>query len=103
MGVQTSRGVHPECRRMTSYMQLRPHLGEVFRGLAQQKESRIEEGHLMSDHVHMLVAIPPKYAVSQVLGYIKGKAPYTWRGYTVSANEVLWDSISGRENTSFPR
>jgi putative transposase len=46
----------------------------VFHQLAKQKESRIEEGHLMSDHVHMLIAIPPKYAVSQVIGYIKGKS-----------------------------
>jgi len=50
------------------------HLGEVLRHLAAQKESRIEEGHLMSDHVHMLIAIPPKYAVSQVVGFIKGKS-----------------------------
>ena len=50
------------------------HLGEVFRGLAQHKESRIEEWHLMSDHVHMMIAIPPKYAVSSVVGYIKGKS-----------------------------
>ena len=64
----------PKCRRKTLYTQLRPHLGEVFQRLAQQKESRIEEGHLMSDHVHMLIAIPPKYAVSQVVGYIKGKS-----------------------------
>jgi putative transposase len=49
-------------------------LGEVFRKLAEQKESRIEEGHLLPDHVHMLIAIPPKYAVSQVIGYIKGKS-----------------------------
>ena len=46
----------------------------VFRRLAEQKESRIEEGHLMLDHVHMMIAIPPKYAVSQVIGYIKGKS-----------------------------
>ena len=46
----------------------------MFRRLAVQKESRIEEGHLMSDHVHMMIAIPPKYAVSQVIGYIKGKS-----------------------------
>ena len=64
----------PKCRRKTLYAQLRPHLGEVFKRLAQQKESRIEEGHLMIDHVHMLIAIPPKYAVSQVVGYIKGKS-----------------------------
>ena len=50
------------------------HLGEVFRRLAVQRESRIEEGHLMSDHVHMMISIPPKYAVSQVIGYIKGKS-----------------------------
>ena len=64
----------PKCRRRTLYVQLRKPLGEVFRRLAAQKESRIEEGHLMSDHVHMMIAIPPKYSVSQVVGYIKGKS-----------------------------
>src|SRR5437879_182199 len=54
--------------------ELRQHLGEVFRQLAGQKESRIEEGHLLVDHVHMMISIPPKYAVSQVVGYIKGKS-----------------------------
>lgn len=47
---------------------------EAFRKLAAQKESRVEEGHLMPDHVHMMLSIPPKYAVSQVLGFIKGKS-----------------------------
>jgi putative transposase len=46
----------------------------VFRKLAEQRESRIEEGHLMADDVHMLIAIPPKYAVLQVIGFIKGKS-----------------------------
>ncbi len=64
----------PKCRRRTLYEQLRRHLGEVFRRLAEQKQSRIEEGHLMPDHVHMLISIPPKYAVAQVIGYIKGKS-----------------------------
>ena len=64
----------PKCRRKTLYGELRQYLGEVFRRLAQQKESRIEEGHLLSDHVHMLIAIPPKYAVAQVVGLIKGKS-----------------------------
>ena len=64
----------PKCRRKTLYAELRPHLGEVFRNLAQQKESKIEEGHLMVDHVHMMISIPPKYAVSQVIGFIKGKS-----------------------------
>ena len=49
----------PKCRRKTLYGELRKHLGEVFRKLAQQKESRIEEGHLMPDHVHMMISIPP--------------------------------------------
>jgi putative transposase len=64
----------PKCRRKALYGALREHLGEVFRRLAGQKESRIEEGHLMPDHVHMLISIPPKYAVSQVIGFIKGKS-----------------------------
>jgi len=64
----------PKCRRKTLYAELRRHLGEVFRKLAEQKESKIEEGHLLPDHVHMLISIPPKYAVSQVIGFIKGKS-----------------------------
>jgi len=64
----------PKCRRKTLYGQLRHHLGEVFKRLAEQKESRIEEGHLRPDHVHMMISIPPKYAVSQVVGFIKGKS-----------------------------
>src|ERR1700684_1592232 len=64
----------PKCRRKTLYQELRRHLGEVFRKLALQKESKVEEGHLMPDHVHMLLSIPPKYAVSQVVGFIKGKS-----------------------------
>ena len=64
----------PKCRRKTLYGELRQHLGDVFRRLAIQKECRVEEGHLMPDHVHMMISIPPKYAVSQVIGYIKGKS-----------------------------
>ena len=64
----------PKCRRKTIYAALRQHWGEVFRRLAEQKESRIEEGNLMNDHVHMMISIPPKYSVAQVIGYIKGKS-----------------------------
>jgi putative transposase len=64
----------PKCRRKTLYLELRRHLGDVFRKLAEQKESRIEEGHLLLDHVHMLISIPPKHAVLQVIGFIKGKS-----------------------------
>ncbi len=55
----------PKCRRKTLYVQLRRYLGEVLHRLAEQKECRIEAGHLMPDHVHMMISIPPKYAVSQ--------------------------------------
>ena len=64
----------PKYRRKTIFGQIRRELGEVFRRLARQKESVIEEGHLMPDHVHMMLSIPPKYAVSQVVGFIKGKS-----------------------------
>jgi len=57
----------PKCRRKALYGELRVHLGEVFRKLASQKESRVEEGHLLPDHVHMLLSIPPKHSVSQVV------------------------------------
>ena len=64
----------PKCRRRALYDELRRHLGHLFRTLAQQRESHVEEGHLMPDHVHMLISIPPKYSVAQVIGYIKGKS-----------------------------
>ena len=64
----------PKCRRKVLYEQLRRHLGEVFRALAEQKQCRILEGHLMPDHVHMLISIPPKHTVSAVVGFIKGKS-----------------------------
>ena len=64
----------PKYRRKILYGTLRQYLGDVFRRLARQKESEIEEGHLVADHVHMMISIPPKYSVSQVIGYIKGKS-----------------------------
>ena len=64
----------PKYRRKRIFGELRQYLGDVFRELARQKESQVLKGHLLPDHVHMLVAIPPKYAVSQVIGYIKGKS-----------------------------
>ena len=64
----------PKYRRKALYKELRRHLGEVLRQLAKQKESQIEEGHLLADHVHLMIAIPPKYAVSKVIGYVKGKS-----------------------------
>ena len=64
----------PKCRRKVLYGELRKYLGQVLRELATQKESRVVEGHLMGDHVHMLISIPPKYAVAQVVGFLKGKS-----------------------------
>jgi len=70
----------PKCRRRILYEQLRRQLVEVFHELARQRESWIEEGHLMPDHAHMLISIPAKYAVSQVVGYIKGRSRNVCRG-----------------------
>ena len=78
----------PKYRRKVLYGQLRSYLGEVFRELARQKESRIEEGHLQADHVPMLVSIPPKYAVAQVVGYLKG-----------GGSRILWGNTSGPGGT----
>ena len=64
----------PKYRRRTLFGVVRRELGPVFRRLAEQKECEIEEGHIMPDHVHMLINVPPKLAVSSVVGYIKGKS-----------------------------
>ena len=64
----------PKYRKKVIYGEIRRHLGDVLRRLAEQRESRIEEGHLMADHVHMMISIPPKYSVAQVIGYLKGKS-----------------------------
>lgn len=64
----------PKYRKKKIYKELRQYLGEMLRDLAIQKECTIEEGHLMSDHVHMLVSIPPKYSVAQIVGFLKGKS-----------------------------
>ena len=64
----------PKYRKKVLFGQIRKEMGGVFHRLARQKESLIEEGHLMPDHVHMMISIPPKYAVSQVVGFIKGKS-----------------------------
>jgi putative transposase len=75
----------PKYRRKLLYGNLRKHLGEVIRNLSRQKESTVVEGHLMPDHVHMVVSIPPKYPVAQVVGFIKGKSAIhiarTFSGY----------------------
>ena len=64
----------PKCRKQRIFGALRRYLGEIFHELAGQKESRIVEGHLMPDHVHMCIEIPPKYAVANIIGFLKGKS-----------------------------
>ena len=64
----------PKYRKKVLYQQLRWELGTVFRDLAQRQESEIIEGHLMADHVHMLISIPPKHSVSSLMGFMKGKS-----------------------------
>jgi REP-associated tyrosine transposase len=92
----------PKYRRKAVYGEIRASLGGIFHELARQKECRIVEGHLLADHVHMCIEIPPKHAVASIIGFLKGKSavaiarqfggkrqPFTgahfWaRGYAVS-------------------
>ena len=64
----------PKKRKKKIFGALRRHLGEIFRELAKRMDSAVVEGHLMSDHVHICLSIPPKLSVSNVVGYIKGKS-----------------------------
>ena len=64
----------PKRRKKMIFGKLRKHIGEVLHDLANQKESVIVEGHLMLGHIHMCISIPPKYSLSHVVGFIKGKS-----------------------------
>ena len=64
----------PKYRRKAWYAEIRASLGGIFHELARQKECRIVEGHLLADHVHMCMEIPPKHAVASILGFLKGKS-----------------------------
>lgn len=64
----------PKRRKKVLYKALRKHLGEIFHELAHQRECKVVEGHLMQDHVHMCLSVPPKYSVSNIVGYLKGKS-----------------------------
>ena len=86
----------PKYRRKAMYGGLRQELGEVFRRLAAHRESEVEEGHLLPDHVHMMMSIPPKYSVAQVIGYLKGKsAIHIAREFAGPSRVTSWDSTSG--------
>ena len=93
----------PKYRKKVIYAELRRHLGEVLRRLAQRRESEVEEGHLMVDHVHLMLSIPPKYAVAQVIGYIKGKsAIYIARHFAGRPRNFVGQHFWARD-TSCPR
>ena len=64
----------PKYRRKAMFLEVRKFLGPVFHELARQKECRIVEGHLLPDHVHMCIEIPPKHSVASVIGFLKGKS-----------------------------
>ena len=85
----------PKSRRKVLYGQLRQYLGEMFRELARQKESRVEEGHLQADHVHMLLSIPPKYAGAQVGGYLQGQRAIRSARTYGGGSRLVWERTAG--------
>ena len=64
----------PKYRRMAIYGEIKVDIGKILRQLCKQKGIEIIEAELCQDHVHMLISIPPKYSVSQIMGYLKGKS-----------------------------
>jgi REP element-mobilizing transposase RayT len=85
----------PKCRRKTLYQELRRHLGEVFRKLALQKESKVEEGHLMPDHVHMLLSIRRNTRCHRLLASSRVRAQSTWPGFMGSASAISLGNTFG--------
>ena len=86
----------PKYRRKTLFGELRSNLVEVFHELARQKESKIIEGHLQPDHIHMLISIPPKYSIAQVIGYMKGRsAIHIARTYLGQRKKLQWNEFLG--------
>src|SRR4051794_35081130 len=92
----------PKRRKQKVFGSLGTHLGEIFKELAQHKESQVVEGHLMSDHVHMCISIPPKYAVSNVVGYMKARARSPSLGSSGAGKGTSPVRRFGREATLCP-
>ena len=93
----------PNYRKKAIYGELRRYLGDVLRRLAQRRESDVEEGHLMLDHVHLMLSIPPKYSVADVIGYIKEKsAIHIARNFAGRPRNFVGQHF-GLEGTSCPR
>jgi putative transposase len=88
----------PKYRKKLLFGQIRWHLGTVFE-LARRKECKIEEGHLMSDHVHIPISIPPKYSVAEVIGYLKGKSSI-WIAQNVERRGYFVSTVGRDEETT---
>ncbi|MEI6268969.1 MAG: IS200/IS605 family transposase [Methylococcaceae bacterium] len=87
----------PKYRKKSLYKDLRQYLGEMLKDLVSQKECKILEGHLMSDHVHIMISIPHKYSVSQVVGFIINKSAISIaRAYTGRRKNFTGQSFWGR-------
>src|SRR5215468_9670607 len=86
----------PKYRKRSIYGWVRRELGPIIRDLAQQKESVVEEGHLMADHVYMLLSIPPKYSVSGVVGLSRARVPLRSHEGSWIGRRTLWDRTFGR-------
>jgi REP-associated tyrosine transposase len=89
----------PKYRRKSLYKELRQYVGPLLRDLAGQKECKIEEGHLMVDHVHIMMSIPPKYSVAQIVGFVKGKVQHRLLETTWGAGKTSRAKSFGREDT----
>lgn len=83
----------PKYRKKAIFKGLRPHLGDALHELARQKESKILEGHLQSDHVHVLISIPTKYSVYSVIGYKKVKAQFTWPAHFATGAAIHFGHV----------
>ena len=79
----------PKMRKRELYGKIRKYLGPVLRELARQRESKIEKGGMVQDHVHMLIRIPPKYAVAEVIGYMKGKSAIAIAAHVRKGEKLL--------------
>ena len=88
----------PKYRKKAIFEDLRKYLGEIFRDLTTQKECKVVEGHLMPDHVHILISIPPKHSVSQVVGFIKGKSAIQIAKNFRDEKRILLVNTSGQED-----
>ena len=91
----------PKYRRKAIYGQYKESIGQILRQLCNYKGVEIVEGHLMPDHVHMLVSIPPKYSVSQFMGYLKGKSSLMIFKYILKLCQMLYSG--GLINTCKPK